>query len=305
MPARSLKDLQHAYAEVNNVRLHYVRAGSGPLVLFLHGFPQFWYAFRHQLREFSSRYTVVAVDLRGVNLSSAPTKRWEHGSWMSAEDMKELIKQWVFSSCVVVGHDWGGAIGYSMALHYPELLDKLIIISASHPGTFDRELHHNQEQIAGGGHWLFLRRADTAEKLRANNYAGLRATFEQHTFFSKEDIDAHVAAWSQPGALEGMLGWYRKEGWGPTEGPTPAHGNYASECPSLIIPTRTLVIYGDADMYLHSGNFEGLDAYIPDLTLVRIDGGSHWLMDEYPERLNALIDSFLNSSSGAAGVAAE
>jgi epoxide hydrolase 4 len=273
-------------------------------MLFLHGFPQHWYAFRHQLLEFSSSYTVVAVDLRGVNLSSAPTKPWEHGVWMSVEDMKALIQLLGFSNAIVVGHDWGGAVGYSMALHYPNLLHRLVIIAASHPGTFDRELHYNQEQISRG-RWLFLRRPEAAAQLRINNYAGLRAAFEQHDFFSKEDIQIHLAAWSRPGVLEGMLGWYRKEGWGPAEGLTPAHGNYASECPSLIIPSRTLVVYGNTDKYLHPDNFKGLDAYVPDLTLTCIEGGSHWLMDECPERLNGLITAFLADSNKAGTLADE
>ena len=275
------------------MRLHYARAGSGPLLLFVHGFPQHWYAFRHQLAEFARDHTVVAVDLRGVNLSSKPARLWENGVWIGAEDMRLLLSHLGFSRCTLVGHDWGAAIGYSFALHFPDALERLVIISGSHPATFDRELHYNEEQIAGGGHWLFLRRADSATHLKADDYGRLRGLFAEHGFFTEEDRRAYLEAWRQPGAVEGLVAWYRKEGWGPAHNGVPAHGNYVQEVSSLVVNTPTLVIYGDADRYLHPGNYEGLDEYLRDYVIHRIPGGSHWLLDEAPDLVNTYLRRFL------------
>lgn len=101
-----------------------------------------------------------------------------------------------------------------------------------------------------------------------------------------------------------MVGWYRKEGVRPAEGLTPASGNYAREAGSLMIDHRTLVIYGDADMHLHPGLWQGLDAWVPDLELHRIEGAGHWILEQHPARINALIPSFLARTSGAAPAAA-
>ncbi|WP_332774610.1 alpha/beta fold hydrolase [Polaromonas sp.] len=286
-------ELQHGHFEVDDVRLHYVKCGAGPLLLCLHGFPQHWYAFRHILAEFGKDHTVVAVDLRGVNLSSRPSKVRDNGVWVGAEDMLSLVENLGFRTCTVIGHDWGGAIAYSMALHRPEVIDRLVILSASHPATFERELHCNVQQIAEGGHWLFLRSEGSAAHLKRDDYAALKAIFAEYAFFSGEDRAAYLEAWRQPGAVEGMTAWYRKEGWGPSEGDTPAHGNYVQEVPDLKVSQPTLVIYGDADRYLHTGNYGGLDAWVKDLEIHRIRGASHWILDEHPELINSLLRPFL------------
>lgn len=293
MSEPGLGDAQHGMFEIDDVRLHYVRRGTGPLILCLHGFPQHWYAFRHILAHFGNDYTVVAVDLRGTNLSTRPAKLRDNGVWVAADDMTALVKHLGFETCVVMGHDWGGAIAYSMALHYPDMIASLVILSASHPATFDRELHYNVAQIAGGEHWLFLRKADSAALLMADDFAGLKAVFAEHSFFSNDDRVAYLAAWRQPGAIEGMVAWYHKEGWGPAEDATPAHGNYVREMPLLKISQPTLVIYGDADKFLHPGNYNDLTTWVEKLTIHCIRGGSHWILDQYPQVLNDLIEPFL------------
>ncbi|OCK58742.1 alpha/beta hydrolase [Bradyrhizobium sp. LMTR 3] len=293
MSAPNAAELRHEYADVGGAHLHYVIAGSGPLMLFVHGFPQHWYAFRHQLKEFSVDHTVVAVDLRGVNLSSRPAKLRDNGVWVAADDMKSLIQQLGFSKCTMVGHDWGAAVGYSFALHHREMLDRLVILSGSHPATFDRELHYNEKQIRGGKHWLRLRRPDSAKKLAENDFAALKRTFEEHDFFSKEDLEAYLTAWRQPGAIEGMVAWYQAEGWGPAEGSSPAYGNYVHEISPLTIAVPTLVIFGNEDKFLVNENYDGLETYVPDLTLREIVGGSHWILDEHPTIVNRHIREFL------------
>ncbi|MEH2500430.1 pimeloyl-ACP methyl ester carboxylesterase [Bradyrhizobium sp. AZCC 1678] len=297
MSTTAATELRHQFVDVEGARLHYVIAGSGPLMLFVHGFPQHWYAFRHQLAEFAKDHTVVAVDLRSVNLSSRPKNLRDNGVWVAADDMKCLVQHLGFSTCIMVGHDWGTAVGYSFALHHREMLDRLVVMSGSHPATFDRELHCNESQIVGGKHWLMLRRPDSAAKIAANDFEALKRTFAEHSFFTKEDLEAYLAAWRQPGAIEGMVAWYHAEGWGPADGLSPAHGNYVHEISPQIITMPTLVIYGDRDKFLVPQNYDGLDKYVPHLTIHRIEGGSHWILDEHPALINRYIRAFLESAS--------
>ena len=285
--------LKHGSFAVDDVSLHYVRAGAGPLLLCIHGFPQHWYVFRHVIQEFARDHTVVAVDLRGFNLSTRPARLRDNGPWVCADDMAALVRHLGFETCAAIGHDLGGPVCYSMALHWPKILSRLGVLQAAHPATLDRELHHNPEQIASGGHCLAFRRADSAQRLMENDYALLKTIFEGNSFFTQTDQEVYLESWRRPGSVEGMVGWYRKEGVGPAEGLTPAYGNYAHEMNSLIINHPTLVIYGDADKHLRPGLWQGLEGWVPNLELHRIEGAGHWILEEHPARINALIRSFL------------
>jgi pimeloyl-ACP methyl ester carboxylesterase len=123
--------IQHEYARVNGIRLHYVNAGVGPLLLFLHGFPDFWYLWNNQIAHFSQSYRVVAPDLRGYNLSDKPADIAEYRLPLIVEDIRALIDQLGQQPMILVGHDWGGAVAWEFAARYPDYLAKLIIFSAA------------------------------------------------------------------------------------------------------------------------------------------------------------------------------
>jgi pimeloyl-ACP methyl ester carboxylesterase len=300
-----MNDLRHDYAEVNDVRLHYVHAGEGPLMLFLHGFPQCWYQYRHQLREFASDHLVVAPDQRGYNLSSKPSEPWRYGVWPAVEDARELVQLLGHERFVLVGHDWGAATGWSFALHYPEMLDALVILSSGHPAQFDRELHENPEQQEASQYLLGFRRPDAPDVFAGDDFGYARAGLEALDFLSEEDREVYLRAWREPGAVAGMFAWYRREGLGPPdEDGTPARGNYVPEVSPLTVEVPTLVIYGDADLYTRPGVHRGLEEYVPDLTFHNIEGGSHWPADEHPELVNDRIREFLSTGSGARAHAA-
>ena len=182
----------HEYADVNGTRLHYVRAGEGPLIVFLHGFPQGWFIFRRQLEEFARDHTAVAVDLRGYGLSAKPEELSGYGTWVSAEDTKALAEHLGFETFTLVGHDTGGAIAYSLALHHPELLERMVILTTPHPALFDRELHENREQVAASAYMLAVRRPGAADALRADDFAVLRAMLDRHEYFDEEAVRLHL-----------------------------------------------------------------------------------------------------------------
>ena len=285
--------IQHAFTETNGVRLHYAHAGQGPLIVFLHGFPQSSYAFRHQLEEFSKDHFVVAPDLRGYNLSGKPHGLWNYGALPGCEDVCALVRRLGYERFTLVGHDWGAAVAWTFAFEHPEMLDRLVILSTGHPALFDKALRTDPEQQKASQYLLALRRRDIAARLQHDNFAALRAVFAPFSFFTGEDRSAYHQAWAEAGSLDGMLAWYQREALGPAEGMKPARGDYAPEAVSQIVKVPTLVIYGDGDVYTRPASHRGLDAYVTDLTFETLAGASHWLCDEQPETVNRLIRKFV------------
>ncbi len=289
--------LEHGYAEANGVRLHYVAAGTGKLILFLHGFPEFWYAWKNQLREFAATHQAVAPDLRGYNLSSKPAEVEAYGVTHLVEDARALAKHVGHDKFALVGHDWGGAVAWATALFHPECVEKLVIINAPHPGIFERELRSNPAQQQASQYMLMFRSPQAEAILSANQYAFLVESVLSEGlrkgYFTEEDRAAYLEAWAQPGALTGGLNYYRAARVGPPSSGGEPPFALPRELPSLTVNVPTLVIWGERDVHLLTGNLEGLDRFVPDLTVLRIPDGSHWLVHEKPAAVNAAIHEFI------------
>lgn len=289
--------LEHRYAELDGVRLHYVTVGSGKLILFLHGFPEFWYAWKYQLREFGHDYHAVAPDMRGYNLSSKPAEVKQYRTKYLIEDVRALAEHLGHRRFVLVGHDWGGAVAWPFAMRYPDYLEKLVIINAPHPLIFARELRHNPRQRKASQYILVHRTAEAEEILTRDNYAVLvNALLKEglkQGYFTEEDKQEYLKAWSQPGALTGMLNYYRAAQLGSFTGDSdePVAAGQAS-----IITVPTLVIWGEKDIYLLPGNLEGLEQYVTDLTIKRVPDASHWIVHEKPELVNSYIREFIEAT---------
>jgi pimeloyl-ACP methyl ester carboxylesterase len=287
------------YAEVNGMRLHYVSKGQGKLLMFVHGFPEFWYEWKNQLEEFGRDYQAVAPDMRGYNLSSKPEGLDAYTTEPLVEDLRALAEHLGHRKFILIAHDWGGAVAWNFASRHPDWLEKLIIINAPHMGVFARELAQNPVQQESSQYMLFFRSPEAEKGLSANNYAGLWQALTSGdipTAFTDEDRERYIEAWSQPGALTGGLNYYRAAALAPPKLGEEAAGVVqagAASKESLMINVPTLVIWGEKDTALRTGNLEGLDEYVPDLTIARIPDGSHWVVHEQPERVNALIREFI------------
>ena len=292
--------IKHDYAEVNGVRLHYATAGHGKkLIVFLHGFPEFWYEWKNQLLEFGKDYTAVAPDMRGYNLSAKPAEVDQYQVKYLIEDVRALAEKLGHKKFILVAHDWGGAVAWAYAIAHPETLEKLVIINAPHPGVFARELKENPAQQKASGYMLMFRSPQAEQTLSANNYAALVQVVLgeglKNGTFTEADKEAYIAAWSQPGALTGGLNYYRAARVGPpTEGQKEG-ASFATSFPSLNVKVPTLVIWGEKDTALLTGNLVGLDQYVPQLTIKRIPEGSHWVIHEKPELINGYIREFINA----------
>jgi pimeloyl-ACP methyl ester carboxylesterase len=294
-----LSDFRSQYAAVNGIQLHYVVDGQGPLIMFVHGFPEFWFEWEKQLVEFGKDYQAVAPDMRGYNLSSKPPNVEGYHIKDLIEDLRALAKYLGHEKMIMVAHDWGGAVAWSAAIRHPELLEKLIIINAPHPAVFARELLNNSEQQKASQYMLMLRSAEAERILSENNYARLMdvlVQFGSKWEMSEEKRLKYLDAWSQPGALTGSLNYYRASPLYP-----PASKKDEEQIGSVLnlpkemfeIKVPTLVIWGEQDRALLTGNLDGLEEYIEDLTVKKIPGGSHWVIHEQPELVNTLIRDFI------------
>ncbi len=291
---------RHQYVEVNGVKLHYVVAGSGKTILFLHGFPEFWYAWNKQLDFFGQGYQAVAVDMRGYNLSDKPKKIEDYAIPKLVADIKGVLeKVSPDKPAILVAHDWGGALAWIFATQYPGMIEKLVIINAPHPAVFARELASNPDQQKASGYMNLFKSAQAEAAISANNYAafvaGIFGSAARPGSFSEEDRKAYLEAWAQPGALTGGLNYYRASGIGPPPSDKPANSKPSalSQLPTGKIKVPTLVIWGEKDSALLTGNLTGLDRYVEKLSIKRIPNGTHWVVHDEPDTVNQVIADFI------------
>ena len=274
------------------VSLHLVTAGHGASsdgpapMLFLHGFPEFWYAWRRQLESFGGERVAAAMDLRGYGQSDKPQGVDAYRVPNLVADVAAVLDSISpHRPAILVGHDWGGVVAWQFAARHPERLEKLVIINAPHPAVFARELLNNPAQRLASTYVALFRSPLAEPLLRAGRFALLRrAVFGGAApgAFSPEDQARYLAAWSRTGALTGGLNYYRAVRFAPGEAVRP-------------ILTPALVLWGEKDTALLTGNLEGLEEYVPHLTVRRLPGGSHWVVHEQPGIVNAAIGEFIRT----------
>jgi epoxide hydrolase 4 len=281
----------HREAVVNGVRLHYVEAGVGPLVLLLHGFPEFWYSWYHQIGPLAAAgFRVMAPDLRGYNLSDKPKGVNAYRVEALMADVAGLIRHTGESSSTVIGHDWGGVLAWLLPLHYPEIVQKRVILNAPHPAAFRRELHRNIDQLRRSWYIFFFQFPLLPEALmRAGNFALLHRMLTRQPVrpgaFSANDLALYRQALAQPGALNAAINWYRAAFRRATR---------LDEDAPCNVPT--LLIWGERDAFLSPHLTEGLEQWAPNLRVERIPDASHWVQNDAPERVNELMIEFLRSN---------
>ena len=284
----------HRHAVVNGVRLHYVEYGSGPLVVLLHGFPEFWYAWRHQIPALAAAgYRVIALDQRGYNLSDKPKGVGHYRLEALLGDVLGIIRHGGEQRAVVAGHDWGGAIAWNFAMRHPEAVEKLIVLNAPHPQRFLEEITGFSQLRKSWYMFLFQLPWLPERLLRAGDYAGLAHTLRTDPVhpgaFDEADIAHYKQAISRPGALTATINYYRA-----LFRLNPFR--YKHSITRIDIPT--LLIWGEQDRYLGIRLTEGLEPWVPKLQLERIPDASHWVQAEVPERVNALMLDFLRIPDG-------
>jgi epoxide hydrolase 4 len=289
----------HREGPVNGIRLHWVEQGEGPLVLLLHGFPEFWYAWRHQVPALAAAgFRAVAPDLRGYNLSDKPRGVRAYRIEALVGDLEGLIAllgaEQGDARAHVVGHDWGGAFAWYAPLFLPERLLSLSLLNAPHPLAFRRELRSSPAQRKKSSYVFFFQIPWLPERrIRAGDYALLAKMLRRDPVtpgaFTDEDVRLYKEALARPGALTAAVNWYRAA----LRHPPRVRGRTWPE------GLKTLVVWGERDRYLGPGLLEGLDRWVPDLTIERIPDASHWVQADAPARVNEALIRFLKAVTPA------
>ena len=275
----------HREEVVNNVRLHWVEAGDGPPVLLLHGFPECWWMWRHQIQPLADAgFRVIAPDLRGYNLSDKPSGISAYRIERLVADVEGLIRATGEPRAHVAGHDWGGLIAWWLAMLSPERVERLAILNAPHPQVFRREIRM-PDQLLRSWYAAAVQVPVLPEAaIRANDFALLERVFRASTVrpgaFTDQDIRRYKEAAAQPGALTAMLNYYRA-----------AARRRAPKTRRIEHPT--LLIWGKRDQALSLRNTYGLERRVPGIRIERIAEASHWVAEEVPKKVTTLLTGFL------------
>jgi epoxide hydrolase 4 len=277
--------LREGYAEIGDVRLHYVEAGDGPLVILLHGFPEFWYGWRQQIAPLvRAGFRVVAPDLRGYNLSSRPDGYAAYTADKLAADIRGLIRELGAESAMLVGHDWGGTVAWTLAANHPEVVDRLAILNAAHPRRLNEGLH-NPRQLLRSWYFFYFQLPKLPERrARARHWRFFKRFLrDARPPYTEQETERYVEAWSQPQAAKAMIDYYRA-----AVRPSSTQGELGP------ISAPTLVIWGQRDRYLGPKLAEPHHHDVPNLDRVeRLPNASHWVHHDQAERVNELLIDFL------------
>jgi epoxide hydrolase 4 len=283
-----MSEIQFDYAQIGGVKLHYAKAGEGErLVLLLHGFPEFWYSWRHQLSALSDEYTVVAPDLRGYNWSDKPSRVADYKIENLTDDILGLIRHFGREQAAVVGHDWGASAAWSLAENYPEAVWKLACMQVPPASVAQKNLTFRQ--VLASWYWLFFQIPQLPEwLLRQNDFALGERLFRQAAahpeFFGPEVIAKYKESWSEPGALTAAINYYRAN----------AFDKYFKRREMVKIKVPTLFIYGEKDTAVLPETVqnvkEAIDAHYEE---VRVPDSGHWVQQEAAEAVTDTLREFL------------
>lgn len=282
----------HDTVETNGIRLHVVTAGpeDGPLVVLSHGFPEFWYSWRHQIPPLAEAgYRVVAPDMRGYNRSEKPSGVNAYHIDELVSDVAGLVDAFGRESAHIVGHDWGGLVAWQTAIDRPGVVDRLAVLNAPHPTKYEQALRSTPAQLGKSWYVGFFQLPLVPEwSLGALDFEAIERMLSEGTVrpdaFSEADIERYKTAFGQPGARTAALNYYRALARRNAKLTLTQGG--VGDCP---VHAPTLLIWGEQDAALDVSLTEGLEAWVPDIRVERLPDASHWVQFDAPERVNELL----------------
>ena len=283
--------MDHSQIKTNGIHLHVAQAGpkDGPLVILLHGFPEFWYGWRHQISFLADAgYRVWAPDQRGYNLSEKPDRIADYRIDALAADVIGLIDAAGRKKAFLIGHDWGAAVAWFIARTDPERLKRMVILNVPHGAVMQTHLRRNPAQRRRSWYIYFFQIPWLPEMLsRLGNWAPIARTLIRSSrpgTFSRKELAVYRRAWSQPKAFRSMVNWYRAVVQQP---PAPPENKRVS------VPT--LLIWGVHDLFLGREMAQPSINLCDDGRLVFFEEATHWVQHEEGEGVNSLIGKFLKS----------
>ena len=270
--------VEHGFADSDGVRIHYATLGSGPLVVLIHGFPDFWYLWRHQMEALSTDYQVVAIDQRGYNRSDKPKGVEQYAVALLAADVAAVVRHFGRDRATIVGHDWGGFVAWHVAMTYPELTDNLIIFNLPHPRGLQRELAVNQQQKLNSAYARRFQQDGAHLAMSAEQLAGRHA--------DDAVVQGRYLEAFQRSDFEAMLNYYKAN--------YPAPPYYEDGDPLVKVRPPVLQFHGlDDTALLHDMLNHTWEWLEQDLTLVTIPGAGHWAVTERAPFVTGMMRSWL------------
>jgi pimeloyl-ACP methyl ester carboxylesterase len=302
-------EIRHQTADAGEISIHYAEAGPAPgagaprgeaePILFMHGFPQFWFLWRNQLADLGRDFHCVAPDLRGFNLSDKPAEPDAYRMRHLLADVDGLLEHLGWERFTLVGHDWGGIISWAWALKNPERLRRFVILDSPPPFTWNRDLRESAAQREAVAYMLQLSRPypEPEEMLASEDFDFLFSMLERiggdSAALGDEERAAYREAWSQPGALRGGVNYYRAARMGEQVAAGGVPEEYERKITAQRLEVPTQVIWGEDDPALLVHLTEGLERWVPDMRLAKLPGAGHWLPYERPAEVNRIIRDFI------------
>jgi pimeloyl-ACP methyl ester carboxylesterase len=287
--------IRHGYAQIGGVRLHYAERGSGGrLVILLHGFPEFWYSWRHQLMALGENFHVVAPDMRGYNLSDKPARVEDYKMDSLVDDVLGLVRHFGEREAAIVGHDWGAGVAWAVAQRNPEYVWKLVAMQVPPMKAWRDNMTFRQ--ALSSWYMLFFQLPRIPEWLMsAKDYAFVERIFKKTVArkgaFTDTDIAIYKKALNEPGALTAAINYYRANVFSMF---MKRRGRVDEELSDGRIRVPTLFIYGEKDHAVMPETVRNLKAYIDaPYREVRIGTSAHWVQNEAVSEVNAALQSFL------------
>ncbi|AQU77820.1 MULTISPECIES: alpha/beta hydrolase [Planococcus] len=285
-----MENLSFQIIETNGIHLHIAVAGpaNGPLVVLLHGFPEFWFGWKNQIQPLAEKgYRVVAPDQRGYNLSDKPKGIDNYTVDYLRDDVIGIIEHFQKKTAIIIGHDWGGAVAWHLAATRPEYVEKLIVLNIPHPKAMPKVLKKNPLQWMKSAYIAFFQLPNLPEKaLGMGGFKAMQQGIEQSskpTAFSKHELELYKAAWSQSDALTAMLNWYRAI----------RRGSFR-QVPDTKIKVPVRIIWGVGDQFLSPMLAKESMSFCEEVNLAFVGEATHWIQHEQPEIVNHLIVQFIN-----------
>lgn len=292
-----MPQILHETVRANGIDFHVATAGdpSRPMILFLHGFPEFWYAWRHQLDALSDSFFCVAPDCRGINASGKPADVGAYEYGVLVDDVAALIACHGREKAFVVGHDWGGFMAWETAIRRPDLVERLVILNCAHPGVMSELIRDPASSQSMRSQYMLAFRSERGEELVSrNDFGGFRANILEPGLaaghLTEADAAAYLAAWRVPGAITGGLNYYRANRTGPLSGDDAP----ARPVAQTQVAAPTMVLWGEGDPYFAPENLDRLAEAVPDLRLHRYPDSDHWIVHQRSDEVTALIRAFLS-----------
>jgi len=282
--------VEFGHADSNGVKIHYASIGEGPLVVMIHGFPDFWYSWRHQMEVLSSDFQVVAIDQRGYNKSDQPDGDENYDMRYLVGDVAAVIRHLGRDKATIVGHDWGGAVAWQFAFHVPQMTERLIILNLPHPNGMGRELANNQEQQQNSG---YARKFQEGSPGDPDIFFGMPMTPQTLCgWVQDEDARKHYVEAFERSDFDAMLAYYKQNY--PREGGGGIGQAEGQETPRLGMPV--LQFHGLDDTALHSDGLNNTwDWLDSDLTLVTVPGANHFVQEDAADLVSTTMKWWLLS----------